>query len=64
MSTLAQKNNKIVKKIHHFLLFDQTSEDCKSRQLKFVSQKEPFEEHMSVGVRFLDDLLHLDPVFF
>ena len=45
-------------------LFVQTSEDCKSRHLKFVSEKESFEEHMSVGVRFLNDLLHLESVVF
>ena len=45
-------------------LFVQTSENRKSQHLKFASQKEPFEEHMSVGVRFLDDLLHLESVVF
>ena len=40
----AMANSKISeeKKIHHFLLFDQTSKDRKSQHLKFVFEKEPF----------------------
>ena len=45
-------------------LFDQTCKLSKTQHVKFASQKEPFQEHMSVGVRFLDDLLHLESVVF
>ena len=50
------------KKIHHFFLFDQPVKVTKTQHVKFASQKEPFQEHMSVGVKFLDDLLHLESV--
>ena len=45
-------------------LFDSTGKLTKTQHFKFASQKEPFQEHMSVGVRFLDDLLHLESVVF
>ena len=45
-------------------LFVQTVKVSKTQHFKFASQKEPFEEHMSLGVRFLDDLLHLESVVF
>ena len=53
-----------LKKIHHFFLFDQTWKLTKTQHVKFASQKEPFQEHMSVGAKFLDDLLHLESVVF
>ena len=53
-----------IKKIHHFFLFDQTGKLTKTQHVKFASQKEPFQEHMSVGAKFLDDLLHLESVVF
>ena len=57
-----------VKKIHHFFgfsnLFDQTWKLTKTQHVKFASQKEPFQEHMSVGAKFLDDLLRLESVVF
>ena len=45
-------------------LFDQTGKVSKTQHVKFASQKEPFQEHMSVGVRFLDDHLHVESVVF
>ena len=45
-------------------LFDQTWKLTKTQHVKFASQKEPFQEHMSVGAKFLDDLLHLESVVF
>ena len=45
-------------------LFDQPVKVTKTQHVKFASQKEPFKEHISVGAKFLDDLLHLESVVF